>query len=61
MIRVCDKGHVTGTRTCWCGTKAETSILGQRRQPVTLHPKSDVLVALRVLRRRTTLSRELAQ
>lgn len=59
MVRVCDDGHVTGTRTCWCGAKAETSILGQRRQPVPLHPKSEPVIALRVLRSLKTLMREI--
>jgi hypothetical protein len=49
-IRVCKNGHVTGYRHCGtCGADA-SGVLGGRRQPVPMHPKSNGLVALRVFR-----------
>jgi hypothetical protein len=56
MIRVCEKGHITGTKTCWCKAKADV-VLGERVRPVTLHPRDKAAIELRVVRLATRVGR----
>ncbi len=39
MVRVCKRNHITGTRVCWRGAKADAE-LGGRQQPAPAHERT---------------------
>ena len=49
-MNLCTKNHLMGNvATCWCGSERDAE-LGGRVTPLTLHPKTKGLKALRKLR-----------